>query len=58
MGFFKQYQTVNGVIGHGLLYVWTELQSFFLADLPTRGGSLRPKLRPGVDFLDHDLFLS
>ena len=41
---------------HGLLYIWTELLSFFLADILTWGGNLRPKLHPRVDFLDHEFY--
>ena len=42
-------KTIRNKITHGLLNVWTELLSFFLADLPTLG-KLGPKLHPGGGF--------
>ena len=36
---------------HGLLYIWTELLLFLLADLSTWGVRLWPKLHPGVGSL-------
>ena len=43
-------------IKHGLLYIWMELLLFFLADLPTWGGKLGPKLHPRGEFFVPWLF--
>ena len=44
-------------LDHGLLKVWTELLSIFLADLPTWGGKLGPKLHPGGGFFGPWFFI-
>ena len=42
---------------HGLLNIWTELLSIFLADLPTWGGNLGPKLHPRGGFFGPWFFI-
>ena len=42
---------------HGLLNIWTELLSIFLADVPTWGGDLGPKLHPGGGFFGPWFFI-
>ena len=39
---------------HGLLYIWTELLSFFFVICPHEAGTWDPNFNPWVDFLDHD----
>ena len=49
---------ITNLIDHGLLYIWTELLSIFLADLPTWGVSVGTKLRPGSGFFGPWHFLT
>ena len=41
------YGEITNYLGHGLLYIWMELLSIFLDDLPTWDIILGPKLHPG-----------
>ena len=50
-------KTIRNKITHGLLNIWTELLSIFLADLPTWGGNLGPKLHPGGGLLGPWFFI-
>ena len=45
-----KFDWLKGMSINGLFYIWTELLSIFLADLPTWGISFEPKLHHGGGF--------